>query len=193
MDFHRVAGLRFPKFPIILKRPTISLLVGVVMLVPACVALSLLKGQAAYSEYLVLLLGLVWCADIGAYFSGRRFGRTKLHPAVSPGKSWAGVYGGLLVTLVFSGVWFSQVIGIGTLSLMGGLLWILFVIVMVFVSILGDLRSLCTSECGMSKTRVNYCQGMAVFLTASTAFCLLHRLWCWHSPWLAGRFDWTIR
>jgi len=131
--------LRFPKFPLILKRPTISLLVGVVMLVPAGVALSLLKGQAAYSEYLVLLLGLVWCADIGAYFSGRRFGRTKLHPAVSPGKSWAGVYGGLLVTLVFSGVWFSQVIGIDALSLMGGLLWILFVTVMVFVSILGDL------------------------------------------------------
>ena len=131
--------LRFPNFPLILKQPTINLLVGVVMLVPAGMALSLLKSQAGYSQYLVLLLGLVWCSDIGAYFAGRRFGRSKLHPAVSPGKSWAGVCGGLLVTLVFSGVWFSQVIGIGALSLMGGLLWILFVTVMVFVSILGDL------------------------------------------------------
>ena len=59
--------------------------------------------------------------------------------------------------LGFSGVWFSQVIGIDALSLMGGLSWILFVTVMVFVSILGISRSLCTSECEMSKTRVNYC------------------------------------
>ena len=45
---------------------------------------------------------------------------------------------------------------------MGGLLWIL-VTVMVFVSILGDL-SLCISECGMSKTRVNYCRAWPGFL-----------------------------
>ena len=43
------------------------------------------------------------------------------------------------MTLVFSGVWLSQVIGIGALSLMSSLLWILFVTVMVFMSILGDL------------------------------------------------------
>ena len=138
-SFTALLVLRFPKFPLILKRPAINLLVGVGMLVPAGVALRILNSQAAYPEYLVLLLGLVWCADIGAYFAGRRFGRTKLHRAVSPGKSWAGVYGGLLVTLVFSGVWLGQVIGIEALSLMGGLAWILFVIVMVFVSILGDL------------------------------------------------------
>ena len=112
-SFTALLVLRFPKFPLILKRPAINLLIGVVMLVPAGVALNILNSQAAYPDYLVLLLGLVWCADIGAYFAGRRFGRTKLHPAVSPGKSWAGVYGGLLVTLVFSGVWLSQVIGIG--------------------------------------------------------------------------------
>ena len=70
---------------------------------------------------------------------------------------------------------------------MGGLLWILFVTVMVFVSILGDLRSLCTSECGMSKTRVNYCLGMAVFLTASTAFvCRTDHGVGIHLGWLAG-------
>ena len=46
---------------------------------------------------------LVWSADVGAYFSGKLLGRRKLVPRVSPGKSWAGLYGGLVVALLFAG------------------------------------------------------------------------------------------
>ena len=49
---------------------------------------------------LVSVVIVVWAADIGAYFGGRRFGRRKLAPTISPGKSWEGVYSGLAFVLV---------------------------------------------------------------------------------------------
>ena len=52
--------------------------------------------------FLLSVLALVWVADICAYFAGRALGKRKLAPTISPGKSWAGVYGGLLGTCVFS-------------------------------------------------------------------------------------------
>ena len=51
---------------------------------------------------MLLLMVAVAAADIGAYFFGRRFGRHKLAPAVSPGKTWEGMWGGILAVLVVS-------------------------------------------------------------------------------------------
>jgi phosphatidate cytidylyltransferase len=52
----------------------------------------------------LMLLMLVWLADIGAYFAGRQWGKSKLAPAISPGKTRAGVYGGLLSSLLFAAI-----------------------------------------------------------------------------------------
>ena len=49
---------------------------------------------------MLLLLFYIWAADIGAYFSGRRFGRKKLCPEVSPNKTFEGVYGGILLAQI---------------------------------------------------------------------------------------------
>jgi phosphatidate cytidylyltransferase len=54
-----------------------------------------------------MLVALVAIADIGAYFFGRRFGKAKLAPAVSPGKSWAGFWGGLACSVSFmAALWY---------------------------------------------------------------------------------------
>jgi phosphatidate cytidylyltransferase len=60
-------------------------------------------------SYLVFVLVLVFAADIGAYFAGRNFGRLKLAPRVSPGKTWEGVLGGLVsaaLVAVVGAYWF---------------------------------------------------------------------------------------
>jgi phosphatidate cytidylyltransferase len=52
--------------------------------------------------FLLSVLAIVWVADIAAYFCGRAFGRTKLAPAISPGKTWAGVWGAIVLVLVIA-------------------------------------------------------------------------------------------
>jgi phosphatidate cytidylyltransferase len=71
-------------------------LVGFLVLVPAWIALISLHGSGQHGPALVLfVMVLIWVADSGAYFAGRRWGRVKLAPAISPGKTREGVYGAL--------------------------------------------------------------------------------------------------
>ena len=64
--------------------------------------LAMLKFQQHSTSYLLSVLIIVWVADVGAYFSGKAFGRRKLAPTISPGKSWEGAIGGWLSVLVLS-------------------------------------------------------------------------------------------
>lgn len=74
---------------------------GCWVLVPAWLALGRLQTQSERGPWLVFyVLCLVWAADSGAYFIGKRFGRLRLAPRVSPAKTWEGVGGGLAGAMV---------------------------------------------------------------------------------------------
>jgi phosphatidate cytidylyltransferase len=75
--------------------PWSAALAGVLALLPAWLALVRLRFDLPRgAEWMIFTLVLVFAADIGAFFAGRRFGRLRLAPAVSPGKTWEGVLGG---------------------------------------------------------------------------------------------------
>jgi phosphatidate cytidylyltransferase len=79
-----------------------SLLIGLLILLPAWQALVVLKQWPLGNWLIVAVMVLVWAADIGAYFSGKALGRRKLAPQVSPGKSWEGLIGGLITSLLIT-------------------------------------------------------------------------------------------
>lgn len=80
------------------SRPLALALLGWWVLVPLW--LSLLWLKTASPVLLLALFALIWLADSAAYFVGRRYGRRRLAPRVSPGKTWAGVMGALLAAPV---------------------------------------------------------------------------------------------
>ena len=75
---------------------------GVFALVPAGVALARLRFEGDGPWILLYSLMVIMAADVGAYFAGHRFGRTKLAPQVSPGKTWEGVFGGFAASLLIA-------------------------------------------------------------------------------------------
>ncbi|UQB41378.1 CDP-archaeol synthase [Thiomicrospira microaerophila] len=80
------------------SQPLVNLAVGLLFMISFGMALVWLRD--IHSVWLLLLsLAMIWLVDTGAYFSGRRFGKHKLAPYVSPGKTWEGVIGGVLLAM----------------------------------------------------------------------------------------------
>lgn len=67
--------------------------------------LALTQARQIGLNFILSIFCLVWVADIAAYFGGRAFGRRKLAPAISPGKSWEGVWSGMAGVLVLAAAW----------------------------------------------------------------------------------------
>ncbi len=82
---------------------------GVLTLIPTWVAIVALRTKDFNldpyfgASMIFYVLGIVWAADIGAFFTGVKFGRRKLRPNVSPGKTLEGLYGGVMASLAIIG------------------------------------------------------------------------------------------
>tara|TARA_R110002167_G_scaffold68738_7_gene194083 strand:- start:131 stop:712 length:582 start_codon:yes stop_codon:yes gene_type:complete len=103
--------MTFPDSSRYWKQPWVSALLGFVVIIPMWKALVFIRESSftpieSFNPLLLILyiLLLVWAADVGAYFTGKAWGKSKLAPNVSPGKSWAGAWGGVSAAMILGAV-----------------------------------------------------------------------------------------
>ncbi len=110
--------------------------------------LALASARAVGLGFILSALSVVWVADIAAYFGGKAFGKHKLAPSISPGKSWEGVVSGALGVALLAALWlFWERNGLGRgpslfsmiFQQAGGLLGVLMLVVLTGMSVVGDL------------------------------------------------------
>jgi len=116
--------------------PVISGFIGVLLLLPTWLALLYIHGSLQQGEwFLLFLMVLIWGADSGAYFAGRAWGKNKLAVVVSPGKTWEGFAGAMLIAVVLAiaaaAYWYSD--------LKPQVMFVLLCLFTVIFSVVGDL------------------------------------------------------
>lgn len=128
-----------------LSSPTAASLIGFVVLIPTALAMMHLRTLGPW--VLLGTMAVVWVADIAAYFSGRAFGRHKLAPSISPGKTWEGAAGGALAVLLFG---FGILVALGARQPGGALVIGLALLAWTAISVIGDLfESLLKRQAGL--------------------------------------------
>lgn len=112
-----------------------KLLLAFLIVPSAIIAMYVVHGMEQGAEWLLYSMMLVWIADSGAYFSGKKFGKNKLAPNVSPGKTLEGLWGALLATGIYAvaGAYYFQLSGSQLYTLIGMSL------LLTVISVAGDL------------------------------------------------------
>jgi len=138
-----VLGARAPAF---VHARAFKLVLAPLVLWPAWLALDALRELPSGALWVLATFMVVWVADSAAYFSGRRFGRHKLAPAISPGKTVEGLVGAMLSVLLVG--WAAH--AVMPYSVLPLLPWLLLLLAVTLISVMGDLHeSQLKREAGM--------------------------------------------
>jgi phosphatidate cytidylyltransferase len=132
------------------SKPAMAL-VAAIVLIGAWAAVVQLQSRGPW--VVLAAMAIVWLADTAAYFSGRAFGRRKLAPAISPGKTWEGVYGALAAVAVYALALapFAQRAGYASeVTPLSVAIWVALALGLALLSIAGDLlESLLKRQAGV--------------------------------------------
>lgn len=119
-----------------ITQPALRLLIGAALLVLFAAGALAMALEPAGRELILITLVLVWAMDVGGYFAGKRFGRRRLAPLISPNKSWEGFWGGAVLAASVAVVAAYGVLGLSGASAMG---FVGLAMVVAMLSVIGDL------------------------------------------------------
>jgi len=128
--------IRYDQFAKLWKQPGWKAALGICLLGSSWYGVNIIANLPEGRFYLLFMLLFIWGADIGAYFVGRAWGKHKLAPLISPGKSIEGVIGGSIAAVfiaAIAGYFFEPTEGLGYINLL------VLALVTSLVSVLGDL------------------------------------------------------
>ncbi len=133
ITFVRNPGRRRPPLPVFA-------LIGAVILVAFWFAIVATHDKGGFGPYWVtMLLFLVWGSDTGGYFAGRAWGRHKLAPRVSPGKTWEGVIGSMVLGVLLGGVYYACGWALGFSAGIRPMAFLGLALITIGIAIVGDL------------------------------------------------------
>jgi len=144
------------------SNPIVKVFYGLFLITP--MLLSLMSIFVINKNILLLIILMIWLADIGAYFSGKRFGRIKIAKKISPGKTIEGLFGGFLSNLIF--IFFLYISGF--LNIFDG---ILLAFLITTLSLYGDIYESFLKRMAKVKDSSNLIPGHGGFLDRLDSFC----------------------
>lgn len=140
----------------------IKVFYGLFLITP--MVLSIMSLFVTNKNILLIVILMIWFADIGAYFSGKRFGRIKIAKNISPGKTLEGFFGGLLSNIIF--ISFLHIYGF--LNIFYGLLLAFLITIL---SLYGDIYESFLKRMAKMKDSSNLIPGHGGFLDRMDSFC----------------------
>jgi len=144
------------------SNPLVKVFYGLFLITP--MLLSIMSFFGTNKNILLIIILMIWFADIGAYFSGKRFGRIQIVKTISPGKTVEGLVGGFLSNVIF----ISSLYFLGFLNIFDG---ILLAILVTSLSLYGDIYESFLKRMAKIKDSSNLIPGHGGFLDRLDSFC----------------------